>query len=223
MSNTAFLVQGRAVLLDMDGTLVDSTAVVEELWIEFAHEFSLSPDEVVRFSHGRPSAATYKHFVPHLSAEERKRLEVARTKKEMIQLDGVVEIPGARAFIEQLRALQVPHALVTSAPLELARVRMAAAQVAVPDMVIPADQITKGKPDPQGYLKAAAALNVAPEDTVVFEDATAGIAAGEAAGAQVVIVGNTLPDEEAAHLHIADYRNLEVRRSGDGTVSIEAA
>lgn len=48
----------------MDGTLVDSTAVVEELWIEFAHEFGLSPDEVVRFSHGRPSAATYKHFVP---------------------------------------------------------------------------------------------------------------------------------------------------------------
>ena len=141
----------------------------------------------------------------------------------MIQLDGVVEIPGARAFIEQLRALQVPHALVTSAPLELARVRMAAAQVAVPDVVIPADQITKGKPDPQGYLKAAAALNVAPEDTVVFEDAAAGIAAGEAAGAQVVIVGNTLPDEETAHLRIADYRNLEVRRSGDGTVSIEAA
>jgi mannitol-1-/sugar-/sorbitol-6-phosphatase len=176
-----------AVLLDMDGTLVDSTAVVEAMWSRFAAEHGLDPAVLIPASHGRQTIDTMRGFLPDLDPAEVSRLERAFSDEEVRRTEGIVQVPGAAALVVALAGL--PVAVVTSASRALATSRMGAAGVPVPaTMVTPAD-ITRGKPDPQGYQHAAGLLDVPIEDCVIFEDAEAGIAAARASGAHVVVVG----------------------------------
>lgn len=107
--------------------------------------------------------------------------------EETADMDGVVAVPGAAEFLASLAGL--PHALVTSADVGLSAARMAAAGLALPDVRVTAESVGASKPDPEGFLKGAAELGVAPEECVVFEDSGAGISAGRAAGMRVVGVG----------------------------------
>jgi sugar-phosphatase len=112
-------------------------------------------------------------------------------------------LPGAKELLRSLPRTAV--ALVTSADRSLAEIRMAAAGLPLPATAVTADLITRGKPDPEGYLRAAELLGVEPADALVFEDAPAGIAAGLAAGIRTVAVGpNTGPLPDGV-LHIRDY------------------
>ncbi len=106
---------------------------------------------------------------------------------ETADTDGVVPVPGAPAFLTSLDGL--PHALVTSASDALARVRMGAAGLPLPAVMITAESVGASKPDPEGFLKGAAALGFAPADCLAFEDSEAGIAAALAAGMRVVGIG----------------------------------
>lgn len=171
----------KALLFDMDGTLVDSTPVVERGWSWWAQRHQLSLKEVLLFSHGRPTAATLEHFLPGVdhTAELKEMLAFEET-----ELSGVVPIPGAEAV---LRAVgQRPWAVVTSAPRNLAVTRIRAAGLPLPGVLIPADEIQQAKPEPEGYLLAAERLGIHPKDCVVFEDTVPGIQAGLSAGMRVV-------------------------------------
>ncbi|WP_316743007.1 HAD-IA family hydrolase [Streptomyces sp. MK7] len=186
MTATAVLT-ARALLLDMDGTLVNSDAVVERIWRRWADRHGLDGDDVLKVVHGRQGHASMAVLLPHRSKEQNLADNARMLAEETADMDGVVPVPGAPEFLASL--LGVEHALVTSADVGLSTARMAAAGLPLPDVRITAESVGASKPDPEGFLKGAAELGVAPADCVVFEDSGAGIAAGRAAGMRVVGVG----------------------------------
>ncbi|WP_206440457.1 HAD-IA family hydrolase, partial [Streptomyces scabichelini] len=170
----------RALLLDMDGTLVNSDAVVERIWHRWAERHGLDGAEVMKVVHGRQGHASMALLLPHRPMEQNLADNERMLAEETADMEGVVAIPGAAEFLASLREL--PHALVTSADVPLSTARMAAAGLSLPDVRVTAESVGASKPDPEGFLKGAAELGVAPEDCVVFEDSGAGIAAGRSAG-----------------------------------------
>ncbi|TDD48053.1 HAD family hydrolase [Kribbella antibiotica] len=198
----------------MDGTLVDSTALVESTWASFSERHGVSVAEVLEFAHGRPTRATVAHFVadPELAAAETQRL-IAHEESETT---GITEIPGARALLTSLP--RGSWAVVTSAGRKLTEVRMAAAGLPLPEIIVSADEVERGKPDPEGYLRAAALLGVQPSDTIVFEDSGAGTRAGIASGARTVVIGS-LDEFDGVADRYADLRAFRVdTEATDGVV-----
>ena len=180
-------IEARAALLDMDGTLVDSTAVVERLWGEWAAKHGVPRESVLSVIHGRQGHESMGILVPERSAEENLVENAGMLAREAVETDGVVEIAGAAALVDALAPF--PHAVVTSADTPLLRARMAAAGVRVPELAITAESVSASKPDPEGFLLAAERLGIDPAGCVVFEDSSVGIAAARAAGMRVVGVG----------------------------------
>ncbi|WP_052852169.1 HAD-IA family hydrolase [Streptomyces avicenniae] len=177
----------RALLLDMDGTLVDSEAVVRRVWGAWAAEHGVDAEELFAVVHGRQAWATMAVVLPDRPVEQNLADGRLLLAQETADLAGVVPVPGAPEFMAAIR--DVPHALVTSADLKLAKARMGATGLRLPDVLVTAESVSASKPDPEGFLKAAAELGVDPADCVVLEDAGAGIAAGRAAGMRVLGVG----------------------------------
>ncbi|GAA4921457.1 HAD-IA family hydrolase [Streptomyces coeruleoprunus] len=207
----------RALLLDMDGTLVDSDAVVERCWRRWAVRHGLDPEEALKVVHGRQGYATMAALLPDRPMEQNLADNRAMLAEETADLDGVVPVAGAPAFMAALAAL--PHALVTSADEALALARLGAAGLPVPGVRVTAECVSAGKPDPEGFLKGAAELGFAPEDCVVFEDSEAGIAAGRAAGMRVVGVGPRAA-AFAPDVHVPDLTRIRVEAAADGTVRL---
>ncbi|WP_084074432.1 HAD-IA family hydrolase [Demequina sp. NBRC 110052] len=202
-----------AVLLDMDGTIVDSTAVVELMWARLADEHGLDLQEILAYSHGRQSQDTYAKFLPPGSDIAAACEEHART--ELTLTEGIVEIPGARVLLEALAGL--PHAVVTSAPRDLAVQRIVAAGLPVPPELVTAEEVTVGKPDPEGYLLAAKRLGVDPARCLVLEDADAGLQAGIASGATTVVVGEHRSEATETLTRVHDFTSVRARpAAGDG-------
>ncbi|CCK30399.1 hydrolase [Streptomyces davaonensis JCM 4913] len=179
----------RALLLDMDGTLVNSDAVVERIWRRWADRHGLDGDEVMKVVHGRQGYATMALLLPGRPMAQNHAENAWMLAEETADMDGVVAVPGAGEFLSSLVTGSVPHALVTSADVALSTARMAAAGLGLPDVRVTAESVGASKPDPEGFLKGAAELGVDPADCVVFEDSGAGIQAGRAAGMRVVGVG----------------------------------
>ncbi|MFD0418965.1 HAD-IA family hydrolase [Streptomyces sp. NPDC127108] len=183
----ANVLTARALLLDMDGTLVNSDAVVERCWRQWSAKHGLDADEVMKVVHGRQGYASMALLLPERPMAENHAENREMLARETADMDGVVPIPGAPEFMASLAGL--PHALVTSADVGLSTGRMAAAGLALPEVRVTAENVGASKPDPEGFLKGAAELGFDPADCVVFEDSGAGIAAGRAAGMRVVGVG----------------------------------
>jgi sugar-phosphatase len=203
----------RALLLDMDGTLVNSDAVVERVWRRWAIRQGLDSDEVLRVVHGRQGHATMAALLPDRPMAQNYAENAVMLAEETADIDGIVPVAGAPAFLAALDGR--PHALVTSASEDLAVARMAAAGLPLPRVRITAERVSASKPDPEGFLKGAAELGFAPEDCVVFEDAEVGIAAGRSAGMRVVGVGA----RAAAHAptaHVESLEHVRVRVAEDG-------
>ncbi|WP_030421577.1 HAD-IA family hydrolase [Streptomyces sp. SCSIO 75703] len=208
----------RALLLDMDGTLVNSDAAVERVWRRWADRHGLDGEEVMKVVHGRQGYASMALLLPDRPMEQNHADNARMLAAETADTDGVVAIPGAEAFLASLAGL--PHALVTSADAALAGARMAAAGLALPDVRVTAESVGASKPDPEGFLKGAAELGVAPADCVAFEDSAAGIAAARAAGMRVVGVG----PRAGAHrpdVTVPDLTRVRVTPTEDGTLRLD--
>ncbi|MFG2191426.1 HAD-IA family hydrolase [Streptomyces sp. NPDC048639] len=207
----------RAVLLDMDGTLLNSDAVVERCWRRWSAEQGLDAEQVLPHVHGRQAHATMALLLPDRPAALNLADNRRMLAEETADTDGIVPIPGAPALMAALAGR--PHALVTSADEALALARMSAAGLPLPAVRVTAEQVGASKPDPEGFLKGAAELGHEPGDCVVFEDSRAGIEAGRAAGMRVVGVG-----PRAASLgpdvHVGTLESVRVEALEDGTLRL---
>ena len=205
------LARAEAVLCDMDGTLVDSSAVVESMWSSFAHDHGMSErfDEIMAYSPGRTGLDTIRRFLPELTAEEQAAIYKRFAREEIVRTAGrMAEIPGAAALVTALIKVGVPLALVTSAPIELMRVRMEEAGVPIHPALVSAGDVERGKPYPAPYLKAAEILGVPISSCLVLEDAASGYIAARRAGAQVLLVGDGVPEADPHVPRIADFTGI---------------
>ena len=174
----------KAVLLDMDGTLVDSDAAVERAWHRWAAEHGVAVEVLAPILHGSPAATTIRAVRPDLDDAA---VAVAAQRNLELQYDDLTDIaalPGAARLLRTLDELGLPWAVVTSADRRLATVRLHAAGLPARHLVTVEDTL-RGKPDPAPYLAGAALLGVDPKDCLVVEDAQPGVDAVRAAGMRV--------------------------------------
>ncbi|MCA1780824.1 MAG: HAD-IA family hydrolase [Dermatophilaceae bacterium] len=205
----------QALLFDIDGTLVDSTASVDRTWRSWASSRGIEVEDVLRVCHGRRTEDTLALFLPAQHVAE------AVTELEELELSDVAEVtalPATQALLPLIPANR--WAAVTSGSRALMRARLAAAGLPVPFVMVAAEDVSEGKPNPEGYLRAADALGYDIARCLVFEDAPAGIDAGLAAGAQVLAVATSHSADEltAANAVIPDLSACSVRVGRDGFV-----
>lgn len=175
----------RAVMFDMDGTLIDSAAATDRAWRSWLAAHDLDPELAARRETGRRPIDNLRVLAPAVDARaEAERLE----RMQAEDTAGVTAYPGAA---ELLAGLTLPWAVTSSSNRRLIDARFRAAGLPLPKTVLSGDEVRRGKPDPDAYLRTAEALAVAPGDAVVVEDAPAGVAAGRAAGAFVIAVSHT--------------------------------
>lgn len=197
----------------MDGILISSIGSVERSWTKWAQTRGVDPAYAISVIHGRRAIDSLRAIRPDLDAE--KELEVLEDF-ECEDKDDIVVLPGVR---ELLKAL--PHdrwTVVTSATGRLARVRLEAAGLPVPDDFVHGDLVEEGKPHPAPFLAGAALLGFDPRECVVFEDSESGVKAGKAAGCTVVATTFTHEPEtlfQADYL-VRDLTCLRVSRAADG-------
>lgn len=196
----------RAFLFDMDGTILTSIAAAERVWTTWALRHGVDVETFLPTIHGARAIDTITRLaLPGVDAEA----EAAWiTQAEIDDVEGVEQVAGAAAFLKSLPAHQ--WAIVTSAPRTLALRRMAAAGIPEPDVMVTAEDVSLGKPDPSGYRLAAKRLGVEMTQCLVFEDATVGILAAEAAGADLLIVTATHEQPiQTEHATLAGYDWVE--------------
>lgn len=200
-----------ALLLDMDGTLVHSTGEVETVWRLWCRRHRLAPEPVLTICHGVRSREVVRTLVPQLDLAQ----EVALLDELEIHHTGMAEaITGSRAWLASLPA--GCWALVTSASQRVARHRLLSAGLALPTLLVGADDVVNGKPDPEPYLLAAERLGVAAADCLVFEDAPAGITSALRAGCTVVQVGGRQRLDPGVSALIQDWRQVSMVEADDG-------
>src|SRR5262249_17289731 len=154
----------------LDGVLVDSGAAVERAWEQWAARHGLQLDHVLAEAHGRRTTDTIRAVAPWLDAEaEARGLEEA----EAADTDGGGALPGAASLLEVLPVGS--WAVATSGTRSLATTRLMHAGLPLPEVLVTAEDVERGKPDPQPYVAAARALGVEPSRCLVIEDAPAGI------------------------------------------------
>ncbi|MCW3063399.1 MAG: HAD-superfamily hydrolase subfamily variant 3 [Solirubrobacterales bacterium] len=198
MTPADVLARADALLVDLDGTLVDSAAPVRRAWDAFAARHRLDGEAVRRFAQGRPSRETVRLLAPDADHDAE---AAAVEDAEVHDTAGVSALPGAARLMASDRRL----AIVTSCSTALAETRLRAAGLPIPRVLVSSDGLERGKPDPACFVIAARRLGADPARCVVLEDAPAGILAGRAAGATVIALRTTHADDELRDAHaIAD-------------------
>jgi mannitol-1-/sugar-/sorbitol-6-phosphatase len=177
-----------AILFDLDGVLVDSTGSVTRQWQVWAQEHNIDPQRVAEIAHGVRAIEIVRVLAPHLDAAA----EVARIeKREAADHDGVAVMPGAA---ELLKAIPEGRwCVVTSGTRHLATARLKLANLPTPKVLVAADDVSKGKPDPEPYLMGAKLLGMNPAECLVIEDAPAGIRSAHAGGMKAIGITSTYP------------------------------
>lgn len=206
-------------MFDIDGTLVDSTAAVERTWRTWAAEHDLDAAHILTICHGVRSEDVVARYLP---ASEIPAATIELEDMELQDLEGVTALPCAADVLGRLP--EPRWAAVTSGSGRLMRKRLSAAGLPVPDILIAADDVVAGKPDPEGYRNAAEALGSPIDRCLVIEDAPAGIAAGRAAGATVLAVCTSHQRAEVADADVVvdSLTDVSVTVGPDG-IQVEEA
>lgn len=206
-----------AFLFDMDGTILSSIAAAERVWAGWAARHGLDVAAFLPTIHGRRAVETIRQLaLPGVDAQAEAD-EI--TRREIDDVAGIDAIAGAAAFLAALPADR--WAIVTSAPRALALRRIEAAGLPLPAVIVTADDVVNGKPAPDGFRLAAQRLGVAVEACLVFEDAPAGIAAAEAAGAAIVVITATHTHPIATlHPQLPGYGAITVTPGPAGTLQL---
>ena len=197
-----------AILFDLDGVLVDSTRSVARQWRLWAEENSIDPEKVLEIAHGRRTIEVVRILAPHLDAKaEESRIE----KREADDIDDVAVMPGAAELLKTIP--EGCWCVVTSGTRYLATSRLRFAQLPIPRVLVAADDVQKGKPDPEPYLKGAELLKVKASSCLVIEDAPAGIRSAHAGGMRAIALTSTYPatDLKEADVVLQNLYQIKVR------------
>lgn len=199
-------------MFDMDGVLISSIGSVERSWTKWAERHGIDPKVAIEMAHGRRAIETVRELRPDLNdVEELQILE----DMEVADNDGVAALEGVLPILEALPANR--WAVVTSATERLARSRMQHGRIPAPEQLVTADRVTRGKPDPEPYLKGAQHLGLKPEECLVIEDAASGAKAGHAAGCKVLatLFSHSLESLSAADWVVQSLDGVRVTVAGD--------
>ena len=216
--NSVFDTPYHAFLFDMDGTLLNSIAAAERIWTSWALRHGVDVESFLPTIHGARAIDTINRLaLPGVDAEA----EAAWiTEAEIEDVEGIVEVASAANFLASLPA--GGWAIVTSAPRALALRRMAAAGIPEPAVMVTAEDVSAGKPDPAGYRLAAKRLGAEVTHCLIFEDAAVGILAAQAAGAELVVMTSThVHPIETAHATLASYASVSAAVDSDGRLSLQ--
>jgi sugar-phosphatase len=207
----------RAFLFDMDGTVLNSIAAAERIWAAWALRHGVDVVSFLPTIHGVRAIDTINRLaLPGVDGEAEAAFI---TEAEIEDVEGIIEVPGAANFLKSLPANQ--WAIVTSAPKALALRRMAAAGIPEPLVMVTAEDVSAGKPDPAGYRLAARRLGVEPAECLIFEDATVGILAAKAAGAGLIVVTATHDHPlQTPHATLASYDSVEAHVDQDDQIRL---
>jgi HAD superfamily hydrolase (TIGR01509 family) len=209
----------KGALFDWDGVVVDSSAAHRESWERLAEERGLAlPENHFALGFGRKNQV----IIPEIYkwATDPEAIEELGNRKEAIYREILIEsglepLPGAIDLFRELKAAGIPMAVGTSTPLKNVETVIGLIGAAgMFDAIISAEDVSHGKPDPEVFLKGAAALGVEPQDCVVFEDAVYGIEAGLAGGMKVVALTTTHPagyfDDVQPHKIVRDLSQVSI-------------
>ena len=193
-----------AILFDLDGVLIDSTACIKRHWQQWAQQHGLDVTHIMQVAHGRRTVETIRLVASHLDAEQEAKHFAA---VEAADTQGVITIEGASPLLNSLPT--DTWAIATSGTRDVATARLKHAGLPIPSVLVTAEDVTNGKPDPEPYLVAAQALGIPTNLCVVIEDSPAGIKAACSAGMQTVALATT-----HTH-HDLGKANIVARRLGD--------
>jgi mannitol-1-/sugar-/sorbitol-6-phosphatase len=198
-----------AILFDLDGVLVDSTPSVSRQYRLWADKVGLDPRAVENLTHGVRAIDVVRELAPHLDAEA----EVIRLEKmEAEDQGGVVVMPGAAGLLKSIPESR--WCVVTSGTRYLATCRLKYASLPIPRVMVSAEDVAKGKPDPEPYLTGARLLRMNPADCLVIEDAPAGIQAAHAGGMKVIGITSTYP-ASALEADVVIQKLAQIRVTSD--------
>ncbi len=215
-------VKCKGFLFDLDGTLVDSLAAVERVWTRWGATRGIAANEILNFVHGKQAITSLRHFMAGHAEEDIQHAFLLLEKQEAEEVDGINAMPGVVQLLATLNALSIPWAIVTSGSTRVASARHAAANLPEPAVFVTAEQVARGKPQPDAYLLGAQLLGLEAEECVVVEDAAAGILSGLAAGCHVIAVnapaGSARLDE--VDMQLMTLEELIINKQPDGTVEV---
>jgi len=205
-------VSAQALLFDMDGVLINSIPAVERVWSRWAKDHGFNVQDVLHRAHGRPSIETLRYLLPDADHEAENRLV---ERAEIEDVADIIPLPGVTKLLAMLPRDR--WAIVTSCTRSLAEVRMRAAGLPTPGVLITSNDITRGKPDPEPYLAGAKLLGLRPEECLVIEDAASGAKAGHAAGCKVLatLFSHSLESLSAADWVVRSLKDVQMRFDGE--------
>ncbi|KAK9721553.1 hypothetical protein K7432_003328 [Basidiobolus ranarum] len=214
MTSDNMQLRAKAILFDLDGTLVNTILAVEKQYTIWANKMGIDPQPIIEYCHGVRSIEVMNKFAPAgrvITIEEANAWEVLLENES----EGVFVVPGVVELLNKLPRER--WAIVTSGTRSMAEGRLRQMNLPIPDIFITADVVTHGKPHPEGYLTAASKLGFKPEECIIFEDAPAGIDAGVNGGIRSIAI-TTSYKPEILHKAVAiidNYHDLEVEQVTD--------
>lgn len=199
------MITSKALLFDLDGTLVNSTQSIELIWSDWAAKHKLEVTPILKEMHGTHGSLIINKYAPHLDLETEMRYLL---EQELIMAKYCTEIPGAKKMLEALST--TPWGIVTMSSKAVALAKLTAANLPIPAVLVSADDISESKPSPIPYLKGALWLDVEATQCLVFEDAKAGVESALNAGMPVIQIMHSRHSAliDGIHHSITDWSNI---------------